>query len=157
MSSACLAPGSGWSPDGQDGSFNLNTPSYIDNNDGTVDETITGLLWQKCSLGESGANCSTGSASSLVWSGAASACTNLNLMGTGWRLPTGHELTQLVDFGSSTTSINAAVFPGTNPAPYWTSTPHATQSAWAWYVSFSQGNTWVHDKTETYKVRCVRG
>jgi len=156
-SSVCLAPGSAWSPDGQDGFFNNNTPLYIDNDDGTVDDTITGLLWQKCSQGESGTDCATGSASSLVWDDAASACTNLNLAGTGWRLPTAHELTQLVDYGSSSTSINTSAFPGTNPAPYWTSTPHATVSAWAWYVSFSQGTTWVHNKTETYKVRCVRG
>lgn len=156
-SSTCLSPGSGWSPDGQDGNFSINTPSYIDNNDGTVNDSITGLLWQKCSLGESGTDCATGSASSFVWSDAVSQCANLNLMGTGWRLPDAFELTQLVDYGSSSTSINSTVFPGTNPAPYWTSSVHAAQSAWAWYVSFSQGNTWVNNKTETYKVRCVRG
>lgn len=156
-SNACLSPGSAWSPDWQDGYFNINTPSYTDNNDGTVDETITGLRWQKCSLGESGVNCTTGSANSLVWSDAVNACTGLNLTGTGWRLPTAHELTQLVDYGKSFTTIDTTVFPGTNPAPYWTSTAHATQSSWAWYVGFSQGKTWVHNKTETYKVRCVRG
>lgn len=153
----CLSPGSAWGPDGQDGFYSINLPSYTDKGDGTVDDNVTGLSWQKCSLGESGTDCTTGSASSLVWGDAVSQCASLNLVGTGWRLPSAYELTQLVDYGTSSTSIDSAVFPGTNPAPYWTSTVHATQSSWAWYVSFAQGTTWVHEQTQTYKVRCVRG
>lgn len=156
-SSTCLSPGSAWQPDGQDAFYSINLPSYTDNGDGTIDDNVTGLSWQKCTLGESGTDCNTGSASSLIWSDALSQCASLNLAGTGWRLPTVYELTQLVDYGESLTTINSTVFPGTNPAPYWTSTVHATQSSWAWYVSFSQGTTGVNNQSQTYKVRCVRG
>lgn len=155
--STCLSPGSGWSPDGQDGYYVNNEMSFTDNGDGTVLDNVTGLTWQKCSLGKSGSDCSSGALTSHTWSDAKNQCVNLNLNGTGWRLPTVFELTQIVDFGTSYNSIDEAVFPGTGASSYWTSTPHASVNTWAWYVSFVQGNTWVHEQTQTYYVRCVRG
>ncbi len=32
---------------GQDGSYQINQPSYTDNNDGTVTDNVTGLMWQQ--------------------------------------------------------------------------------------------------------------
>lgn len=150
---AC-APG-GWGPDGQDGNHTINTMSFTDSGDGTIKDNVTGLSWQKCSLGKSGSDCSGGSIASHAWSDAGSQCANLNLEGTGWRLPTVTELTRLVNFGTSYSTIDATKFPGTGASAYWTSTVHSTQ-AWAWYVSFAQGNTWAINQTDTNYVRCVR-
>ncbi|HEY9051951.1 MAG TPA: DUF1566 domain-containing protein [Gammaproteobacteria bacterium] len=153
----CLSPGSAWGPDGQDGYYSINTMSFTDNGDGTVIDNVTGLVWQKCSLGKSGSDCSGGSISSNTWSAAKVQCANLNLAGTGWRLPTVFELTQLVNYGRSYATIDQTVFPGTGASSYWTSTVHANQSSWAWYVNFAQGNTYAHEQSQTYYVRCVRG
>lgn len=154
--SVCLSPGSGWSPDGQDGYYNINSMSFTDNSDGTILDNVTGLTWQKCSLGESGADCLSGSITSHTWSDAKSQCANSNLAGGGWRLPNVFELTQIVNYGNSFGTIDQSAFPGTGPSPYWSNTAHAIQ-AWAWYVSFSQGVTWADNQTGSHYVRCVRG
>jgi len=74
---------------GQDGSFNWNTPAYRDNSVGTITDLVTGLLWQK-----------QDDATQRTWSDAATYCSTMNLGGnsTGWRLPTDFELLTLVDF-----------------------------------------------------------
>lgn len=154
--SACLSPGSGWSPDGQDGYYSINPMSFTGNGDGTILDNVTGLTWQKCSLGESGADCLSGSITSHTWSDAKSQCENLNLAGSGWRLPSIFELTQIVNYGKSLSAIDEIAFPGTGPSSYWSSTVHAFQD-WAWYVGFAQGITWANNQTQTYYVRCVRG
>lgn len=150
----CLAPGSGWSPDGQDGYYSINAMSFTDNGNGTILDNVTGLTWQKCSLGESGSGCSTGSPTSLGWSAAVSQCANL---GAGWRLPTVFELTRIVNFGASLGTIDPNAFPGTAASNYWSSTAHATYTGYAWVVNFAQGNTWIGYQTDMNHVRCVRG
>lgn len=150
----CLEPGSAWSPDGQDGYHSINPMSYTDNSDGTILDDVTRLTWQKCSIGRSGADCSIGSSTGYTWSNAKNQCANLNLNGTGWRLPTVFELTQIVSYGSGAT-IDSNVFPNTFNN-YWSSTVHSNQ-VWAWYVNFTQnGITWANNQTELYNVRCVR-
>ncbi|MCI5163669.1 MAG: DUF1566 domain-containing protein, partial [Candidatus Electrothrix sp. AX5] len=39
----------------------------IDNNDNTVTDLKTGLMWKKCLEGVDGDNCENGSVSSLTW------------------------------------------------------------------------------------------
>ena len=154
--SICLQPGSAWSPDGQDGYYTINPMSFTDNGDATILDNITGLTWQKCTLGESGTDCSSGASISSTWSDAKNQCANLNLVGTGWRLPTVIELAQIVDFSKSF-AIDTTVFSSTG-YPYWSSTAHAGVTSWAWYVYFIQnGSTWANYQTELYSVRCVRG
>jgi hypothetical protein len=44
---------------GQDGAYSYNPLSYTDNGDGTVTDNNTGLIWQKCSVGQTNdATCS---------------------------------------------------------------------------------------------------
>ena len=152
---ACLDPGSAWGPDGQDGYYVIQPMSYTDNSDGTILDNVTGLTWQKCTLGETASDCSGGASVDYTWSEAITQCANLNLNGTGWRLPNAIELTQLVNFYKSF-AINTTVF-STTGSPYWSSTEHANQ-VWAWYVNFiNGGNVWAMNQTEYYSVRCVRG
>ena len=132
--------------------------SFTDNADGTVLDNTTQLSWQKCSIGKSGADCSTGASASYTWTDAKTQCANLNLVGGGWRLPSVYELTQIIDYSESLGTIDATAFPGTALSPYWSSTEHANvATGWAWYVGFAEGTTWANNQTETYKVRCVRG
>ena len=156
LESYCLSPGSAWKPDGQDGYHTINTMSFTDNSDGTILDNVTRLTWQKCTFGETGTDCSGGASTLSTWSEAMSQCTNLNLVGTGWRLPTILELAQIVDYGKSF-AIDTTMFSATG-YPYWSSTTHASVTSGAWYVYFIQsGITWANYKTEIYSVRCVRG
>lgn len=155
VENACLDPGSGWSPNGQDGYYTINAMSFTDNSDGTILDNVTALTWQKCSLGESGTDCLSGTRINTTWSDAKNQCAILNLVGTGWRLPTIFELTQIVNYGKGF-AIDTTIFPSTG-FPYWSSTTHANQ-IWAWYVYFIQdGIAWANNQTEIYSVRCVRG
>jgi hypothetical protein len=86
---ACPKPGEAFF--GQDANYEGPTPSYTDNGDGTVNDDITGLQWQKAH-----------NATRLGYYDAKSVCANLTLGGHGdWRLPNIKELFSLADFRGS--------------------------------------------------------
>jgi len=141
------------------------TTAYQSGDDGTYQKGIartfvtggtTGLLWQKCSAGQSNyANCS-GTAQTYAWDGANSYCISLNLSGKTWRLPTINELKSLVDYGkSSAPAIDTAVFPNTQSAGYWSSSS-GQERGYAWFVDF-YGVVGYIFKTNNLYVRCVTG
>jgi hypothetical protein len=85
--------------------------SYTDNGNGTITDNATGLMWQKCSSGFSGTNCTTGSDSSMTFNQATSTCAAASTGGhSDWRLPNLKELLSLVDYGV-VPSINSTYFP----------------------------------------------
>jgi hypothetical protein len=68
---------------------------YTDNGNGTVTDSGTGLIWQKCTVGQMTTLgiCNTGSAPSYTWSNAINYCFGLTLGGRNdWRLPNVNEL-----------------------------------------------------------------
>jgi len=76
---------------GQDAHYHGAVPSYTDNADGTVTDTVTGLLWEKAHH-----------AKRIGYGEAQSACRNLTLGGRAdWRLPNIKELFSLADFRGS--------------------------------------------------------
>jgi hypothetical protein len=119
---------------------------YIDNGDGTVTDTATGLMWQK--------------GVELATTKAAKYCTDLSLGGyADWRLPTVKELSIL--FAISTpapgTAINTNSFPDTKPFNYISSTRITAEP---WPVRFYSGSG-LHSTKEREAadtaVKCVRG
>ena len=68
---------------GDDGDYTINPMFYIDNGDGTILDNVTGLTWQKCSMGQSGFDCATGAPAKYAWDAASTACGSLNLACTG--------------------------------------------------------------------------
>ncbi len=155
---------------GQDGAYSIHPMLFADNGDGTITDNVTGLLWQKCSMGLSGVGCSTGTAATYNWyqatgtydatynSSTTNICGSLSLAGTGWRLPTEYELGTIVNFGTSSPAINTSYFPNTQSSgEYWSST-YPPNTADAWYVYFYSGSTAANNfKTTALYVRCVRG
>lgn len=137
---------------------------YTDNGNGTVTDTATGLIWQKCSagLGTTIGSCSTGSIATYNWSSAISYCEGLTLGGRiDWRLPNINELKSIVDYAKpSTPTIDLNAFPntqnGTN-GTYWSSNTYAQTTNNVWVVFFSFGGTGNGSKTNSYFVRCVTG
>jgi hypothetical protein len=125
----------------------LANADFVDNGDGTVTDTSTGLMWQQ---GEPGG---------MAWEEALAYCEDLSLAGyTDWRLPNRNELQSIVDDGEYRPAINTVFFPGAEPFNYWSSTTCASHSDYAWPVDFDYGYTHYRmDKLSKPYVRAVRG
>jgi hypothetical protein len=101
-----------------------------------VKDTNTGLVWQRCSVGQAwtGGTCS-GSAKEFNFSQAQA------LAGGGWRVPNKDELISLVvRQRHADLAIDAEAFPATPSWSFWTSTPDADDSNYAWHVNFYDRN-----------------
>ena len=135
--------------------------AFTDNGDGTVTDTVTGLMWDKCSWGQTGNDCSGGSISFPTWEQALAVAVTANGSShrgyTDWRLPNRTELESLVKIdASSHPAIDTTVFPNTLWIWFWTSTTHAPAPAFAWGVNFLDGNTGALTKSSSAPVRLVR-
>jgi hypothetical protein len=121
---------------------------YIDNNNGTITDSKTGLCWQK----EPGATTKT-------WFEALSYAENLDFAGyKDWRLPNIKELQSISETNFSNPSVDPIFFPSTNPGIYWSSTSMVSKdTTQAWNVDFSFGIASYAIKTGSHFVRCVRG
>ncbi|WP_189403006.1 Lcl C-terminal domain-containing protein [Arenicella chitinivorans] len=84
---------------------------FIDNDDQTITDVVTGLTWQKAKP-----------STPLSFPAALQACTNLELGGhRDWRLPEVKELLSIVDFKRYDPAINTLYFPSTSGL-YWMQT-----------------------------------
>ncbi|MBV5307888.1 DUF1566 domain-containing protein [Chromatium okenii] len=132
--------------------------SFVDNADGTVTQSNTGLMWAKCSEGQNGTNC-IGDAKTMNWSAALTAANNSNLGGyDDWRLPNIKELQALVDYSRYVTAIDTDYFPNTPNGDYswyWSGSPNNAGSAW--FVHFSYGYASYLNRNEYSHVRLMRG
>jgi hypothetical protein len=140
-------------------SLPLTTPTvdFIDHGNGTVTHKRTGLMWQRCAVGQTwtGSGCS-GNPTSYSWN-AAMALTN-DLGGyNDWHMPTQNELQTLVEYGKYAPSINNKIFPDTPSKFFWSSSPKVADIGPAWLVTFKDGSDWGYDENSWYFVRLVRG
>lgn len=138
------------------------TPSnrFTMNKDGTVSDTKTGLIWKKCSEGQSGANCDSGNATTYSWQGALQQAQSVNNVGfagyKNWRLPNIKELNSIIEEMCDSPSINLEVFPNTQISRYWTSSAYSNSVNNAWRVNFSYGSSYNDNKDYDYYIRLVR-
>ena len=139
--------------------------AFTDNGDGTITDTSTGLVWDKCSRGQVWDNTTppgtcTGTASSYDWAAALAQATAANAAShqgqAGWRLPNRTELESLVKIDAVSPAIDGTYFPATPSDWYWTSTTYVPNPADAWYVAFDDGYPSAYGKTGTFHVRLVR-
>ena len=157
---------------GQDGDYSINPMSFTDHGNGTVRDSNTGLIWQKCSAGQNNDSTCSGTVVRYNWykaSGTYDAsnnpssqdvCGSLNLGGhSDWRLPDKKELISIVDYAIpySGPTIRTAYFPNTLSSVYWSSTTYAYGPFYAWGVYFDYGGGNYGYKYGSYDVRCVRG
>ena len=118
---------------------------YLLSADGSeVTDTYTNLIWQRCSFGQdwnqSSSSC-TGSAIIYDWEEALAAVADSADAQAGWRLPNIKELSSLValDGSSNKPAINTFIFPDTQSANYWSSSPSNYSSNLAFYIGFGVG------------------
>ncbi|MBB1077631.1 DUF1566 domain-containing protein, partial [Rhodoferax sp. 4810] len=130
--------------------------AFIDNGDGTVTQTNTGLMWAKCAEGLTGTNCETGTAMTKDWAAALTVASDGTLaIYNDWRLPNAKELQSLVDYGRTDPSINVSYFPNT-PSNHFRSSSAIAQN-YAFILLFSEGANSGFSKTANTYVRFVRG
>jgi len=137
-------------PESSDPLLFPNQAKYHPNSDGTVDDLVTHLTWDRGTF--------------QVFS-QYEADTPCKEKGGGWRLPNRVELASLVDFtvpspGPTLNQVfkNDPTFgnPGDTKV-FWTSSHAVCNTAIAWHVDFSTGATKQEAATLPYKVRCVKG
>lgn len=120
-----------------------------------ITDTATGLIWQRCSAGQTwaGGTCS-GTATAMMHEIALTYAAGQ----AGWRLPNVKELASIVDGSRINPSIDIVTFPNTISTAYWTTTPYAANTSGAWYVNFINGAMYFGGRTSTngLYVRLVR-
>jgi len=129
---------------------------FIDNDDGTVTDSSSGLMWQKEVKGP------------MTWKQALEYCEGLNLIDNDWRLPNRNELLSLVDYSRNAPIDIAAINPvfaesealdsDSLPLYYWTSTTSTDNIENAFMVSFRDGKVSSNNKihSDNIMVRAVR-
>ena len=136
----------------------LAAKTYSDNGDGTVTDPTTGLIWMRCSMGQTwdGATC-TGMASSHTWDQASALTGTVTFAGqSDWRLPNIRELQTIVDRSVYNPAIDAVAFPNTPSSYFWSASAYAFNSDYAWYVHFYYGYASYYFKGSFSQVRLVR-
>ena len=120
--------------------------SYVDNSDGTVTDSKTGLMWQQADDG-----------TMRNWSTAVQYCADLDLGGhTDWRFPRVDELFTIVDYSTYGPAIEP-IF-DCNSNDYWSGSTHAEVSTYAWCASFYNGCVYGNDKgANGLRPVCARG
>ena len=124
----------------------------------TVSDSATGLTWQR-NLPATYAGCigDLGGFRAVVHREEAKAyCTDLALVGVGWRLPTHDELLSIVDASHTDPSINPNAFPNTPSTFFWSSSLVVGLTDIAWGVHFSRGLSPSYGTDSAGRLRCVR-
>lgn len=126
--------------------------SLVDNHDGTVTDTATGLIWQ-----QNGPTDTDGNPMSMTWDEALAYCEGLDLAGRSWRLPNINELQSIVDYRIFDPSVETSFFPDILSESYWSSTTFARDPNIAWDTHFREGDILLSggDKSENHYVRAV--
>ena len=154
---------------------------FVDNGDGTVTDTQTGLMWEQKDSLDNTANYSdphdadntyTWSSSGAARDGTAftevlaalnegpssdgTAITGCFANHCDWRLPTVEELAGIADCSNGPPCIDPAFGP-TQSINYWSSTTNQNVPTYAWYLDFSDGLVGANSKSGNNYVRAVRG
>ncbi|MFI3137363.1 MAG: DUF1566 domain-containing protein [Methylococcaceae bacterium] len=135
----------------------LSTPNtdFTDNKDGTVTHKRTGLVWQRCAVGQTwtGSTCS-GTADRYTYDAA------MALTVRPWRVPTASELASIVKYDTVNPSVNPSInqdqFPNTPVDAFWSSSPYVGVTSYAWVVKFYYGIVDGSNRGYSLPVRLVR-
>ncbi len=135
----------------------LSLKDFVDNEDGTVTHTKTGLTWQRCAVGQTWSDgyCD-GKAATYKQEDAAKLTSDMSGQ-SDWHLPSLRELQTIVDYSTSQPATNLIIFPNAPSNKFWTTTPKAETTDNFWYVGFDYGQSSYTSKTTAYSARLVRG
>jgi hypothetical protein len=122
---------------GEDQDYLINTPSFTNNNNDTITDNVTGLMWQQVDGGE------------MTIENAITYCDNLVLGGfSDWRLPTPIESFSIINHQNSNPAINTTYFTLTTAGYWWTSVFELNSTTKVWCTN-AGGGIGNHPKAET--------
>ena len=75
---------------------------------------------------------------------------------TDWRVPDIEELRSIVDYSRIDPSIDTDYFPNTRSSGYWSASPYASNSSYAWRLYFYDGYDFHNGRYHSNYVRLVR-
>ncbi len=137
---------------GEDNDYNINIPSYTNNNNGTITDNITGLMWQQADGGE------------MTIENAFIYADNLVLVGfSDWRLPSPSESFSILNHQNNNPAMNSTYFT-TSSAQYWWTNAYQLGDATKVWTTNAGGGIGNKPKAETisaggifrYHARCIR-
>ena len=137
---------------GEDHDYSINLPAFYDNGDGTVTDTITGLMWQKTDGGE------------RTFASARAYVDSLHLAGhSNWRLPLPQEIVSIFNLQKNNPAMDVNFFPSTGAEYWWTSVRQAgdTSKVWCGNAGGGIGNHLITETisaggTKKFHVKAVR-
>ena len=146
MEITCPSPGEPFY--GQDAQYEINPMNFTHNDDGTVTDNVTGLMWQQ---EDDGIERRLGEAMAY--------CEDLELADySDWRLPDNYELQSIVDYGRHDPAVDTSYFPGIDSDWFWSSSPEDPWAIDFYHVmSFFGGKFYGMPYYYGHKVMCVRG
>ncbi len=122
---------------GEDNDYNINNPSFINNNNGTVTDAITTLMWQSTDGGE------------MTFENGKIYVDTLTLGGfTNWRLPNAQEAFSILNLQNNNPALNTNYFTNTNAGYWWTSEVQINDATKVWCTN-AGGGIGNHPKSET--------
>lgn len=122
---------------GEDNDYSINTPSFIDHGNGTITDTITGLMWMKMDGGEMTIE------NARVY---ADTCTASGY--SDWRLPLPIESYSILNHQANNPAIFSTYFTSTTAEYWWTSVVQCNDSNKIWATN-AGGGIGNHPKIET--------
>ena len=140
--------------------LSIHPEQYTDNNNGTVTDDRSKLMWMRCSLGQdwSGSTC-TGKPGGYTWQAAQDAASKLNKNGyaghSDWRLPQIPELAMITERQCANPRTNNVLFPETPASFFWTATEPA-DPGYAYALSFGPEGATFKNRKDALNVRLVR-
>ncbi len=122
---------------GEDSDYLINTPSFTNNNNLTITDNVTGLMWQKGDGGE------------MTIENAIAYCDNLVLGGySDWRLPIPIEAFSILNHQNSNPASDTNYFTSTAAEYWWTSVFELNSTTKVWCTN-AGGGIGNHPKAET--------
>ena len=137
---------------GEDADYNINPPFYLNNGNGTITDTITGLMWQQVDGGEMTFDKATTYANDLVLGGF-----------SDWRMPTVLELHSILHLDKNNPALNTIYFTSPTAQYWWSGQKQVNDATKAWCAN-AGGGVGNHPISETvsaggakkFHVRAVR-
>lgn len=137
---------------GEDADYNINPPFYLNNGNGTITDTITGLMWQQIDGGEMTFDKATTYANDLVLGGF-----------SDWRMPTVLELHSILHLDRNNPALNTTYFTSPTAQYWWSGQKQVNDATKAWCANAGGGignhpisETVSAGGTKKFHVRAVR-
>jgi len=135
-------------------------PRFTDNGDGTVTDSLTGLMWLK-----------DGGCLKKRWSDTLNiivdfnsnslsySCLGYTANYTDWRMPNVKELESMINYDVSDSAgwLNSAGFTNVKYSSYWSSTTSQKSAAQAWMINMQKSAKLLQNKKSNYYAWPVRG